>query len=676
MHQDEHTGYSLAISAWAEVPLRPVQVTGSERLMGMYRFDTEVVVPGTVASGRLDLDQAIGSPVVLRILKQRQPPLAMSAANAWPIHGIVARITHRCSGADGHRFRLTVMPELVRLSSACRTRVWRNQTVQDIVLTLCREAGLTAPRWRATVGGERRSCIVQHQETDLAFSERLCARLGIWYLFRFEDGATALEFQDQQPDLPRLPDPYPLRAASRDPVGAPADPWDMPEMVQALETTRQLVPGAVTVRGWDPHAVDPHPEGSVQAAVASPLPGDFRYGCQAPERGREFGRADEDKAGQPGCALLARLLAERHALEHRTGGGRSTIRNLRAGQVLTVQDGATARQLLVVGVDHHGQQGAGGHGTGGRQDLLSYRNRFTAIPHDERLPYRPAERPWPQVPGLVTAQVESQGGAADPYADLDDQGRYRVRLAADRGNPGDAKGSLPVRMLTPSSGQAWGFHLPLHHGAEVLLAHVDGDPDRPVIAGAVPNATSPSVVTQENRTRSRLVTAGGNELMLDDQQGGERIRLQARKDLATEVGNDETRAIAHDQEQRVGRHQRLAVAADRHETIGGDCRIAVGGSLEERVGGGRSETVQGGSTLHVGQAFSVTVGGDHGDQAQQGRSISARTIRLRAEDEIILSTGGAVLSLKKNGDITITGRTITIAGSGAVVVKGSGIRGN
>jgi type VI secretion system secreted protein VgrG len=71
------------------------------------------------------------------------------------------------------------------------------------------------------------------------------------------------------------------------------------------------------------------------------------------------------------------------------------------------------------------------------------------------------------------------------------------------------------------------MHFPLRKGTEVLLAFIDGDPDRPVIAGTVPNPETPSVVNKDNRTRSQIVTAGNNRLYFEDEAGKERILMHS-----------------------------------------------------------------------------------------------------------------------------------------------------
>jgi len=47
-----------------------------------------------------------------------------------------------------------------------------------------------------------------------------------------------------------------------------------------------------------------------------------------------------------------------------------------------------------------------------------------------------------------------------------------------------------------------------------------------------------------------------------------------------------------------------------------------------------------------------------------------------AKDEISLKTGKASILLKKNGDITISGKKINIKGSSDVILKGSKIKEN
>lgn len=48
------------------------------------------------------------------------------------------------------------------------------------------------------------------------------------------------------------------------------------------------------------------------------------------------------------------------------------------------------------------------------------------------------------------------------------------------------------------------MHFPLKPGTEVLTGFVDGDPDRPLIVGAVYRPDTPSPVTSANNTINKL----------------------------------------------------------------------------------------------------------------------------------------------------------------------------
>jgi type VI secretion system secreted protein VgrG len=62
------------------------------------------------------------------------------------------------------------------------------------------------------------------------------------------------------------------------------------------------------------------------------------------------------------------------------------------------------------------------------------------------------------------------------------------------------------------------MHFPLHKGTEVLLSHIGGDPDRPIIVGSVPNPHTPSPSTNRNATQSVIETSSGIRIEMEDQQ--------------------------------------------------------------------------------------------------------------------------------------------------------------
>src|SRR5690606_9481034 len=94
--------------------------------------------------------------------------------------------------------------------------------------------------------------------------------------------------------------------------------------------------------------------------------------------------------------------------------------------------------------------------------------------------------PVPRIPGLVTAKVKAAAGHQDDKS-LD--GAYRINILYEA----QAKDRI-IRMAQPYAGPAQGMHFPLVQDTEVVLAHINGHPDRPIIAGALPNVENPSPV--------------------------------------------------------------------------------------------------------------------------------------------------------------------------------------
>src|SRR5262249_27870817 len=116
-----------------------------------------------------------------------------------------------------------------------------------------------------------------------------------------------------------------------------------------------------------------------------------------------------------------------------------------------------------------------------------YRADFKAIP--KSVPFRPLRAtPRPNIGGVMHAHVDSDG--AGQYAQIDQLGRYRVRMPFDGSDNAGSGASRWIRMAQHYSGPGYGSHFPLHKGAEVLLVHVDGDPDRPIIVASIPNPTT------------------------------------------------------------------------------------------------------------------------------------------------------------------------------------------
>jgi type VI secretion system secreted protein VgrG len=214
---------------------------------------------------------------------------------------------------------------------------------------------------------------------------------------------------------------------------------------------------------------------------------------------------------------LAVVRAQELLVERDVYRGRSTIDGLTAGDRFTLQGHQDAdldgQYLVLESRWHYEQSFLEARSGGGPAAPQRSENDFVAI--RTSVVYRPARTtPKPRIDGLLYATVD--GPEIGTPAPIDDQGRYKIILPFDLDAEVGGHASRWIRMAQPLSGPGFGVHFPLREGAEVVLSHVLGDPDRPVIVGAVPNPQTPSPVTRSNPTQSKIRTSSGIEVEFED----------------------------------------------------------------------------------------------------------------------------------------------------------------
>ncbi|MEZ4329831.1 MAG: hypothetical protein R3B40_31660 [Polyangiales bacterium] len=155
--------------------------------------------------------------------------------------------------------------------------------------------------------------------------------------------------------------------------------------------------------------------------------------------------------------------------------------------------------------------GATGGGADAQLEVHNRQNTVRCIPAE--VPFRPARTtPRPVVSGFVHAQIDGE---------VDGSPRLSTRAGATRCC---SLGTWSSRAAPRHGGFAWPSptpdramvtHLPLHCGAEVLLAHMDGDVDRLVIIGLGNEARVPG--DRQQRYAEHHPDAGGDIVIrMDD----------------------------------------------------------------------------------------------------------------------------------------------------------------
>jgi type VI secretion system secreted protein VgrG len=143
-------------------------------------------------------------------------------------------------------------------------------------------------------------------------------------------------------------------------------------------------------------------------------------------------------------------------------------------------------------------------------------------------------------------------------------------------------------------------------GAEVIVDHEDGHPDRPIVVGCVYNGQNlpPTVVPTVSTLKSMTSPGDGtfNELTFDDTAGAQQIKQHTLKDWTSEVGNDHSETVVANSTSSVG--------IERAEATGVDRSTMVGNNNSEMIGNNEQVTIGQSQTVGIGADQSIGVGGN------------------------------------------------------------------
>ena len=275
---------------------------------------------------------------------------------------------------------------------------------------------------------------------------------------------------------------------------------------------------------------------------------------------------------------------------------------------------------------------------------------------------------------------------------VDEYGRVKVQFHWDRQGKRDENSSGWIRVAQPWAGNQWGTLFVPRIGDEVLIEFVHGDLSRPYVIGSLYNGEDrPPYALPAGRTITTIKSnsskggGGSNELRFEDKKDSEEIYFHAQKNWRTVIENDESETIGNNKTLQVGGNRTETVGKAQTLTIGAACQLTVGTVMSERVGSDKQVEVGGTFSETIGKDLRLTVGND--GRLAFGRNLvlsvgsgitieAQKTVTISAADELTLKCGQAAIVLKKNGDISITGKEISVKASGDLVLKGQKILQN
>jgi type VI secretion system secreted protein VgrG len=669
-------------------------IRGSEFLGNPFEYELRLASEDP----SLQLTELLGRPLGVHI--------ELDGGERRHLHGYVVEADFADARRPAAAYRIVMRPWLWLLGYSRNCRIFQNRSAPEILQDVFADYDFANVDDLLDEEYPKESYVVQYRESDLHFVSRVMERAGIYYYFRHGAAAHTLVLCDspgvhhRAPGCERLP--YHPENDHRNALDAYVDRFHL---------SQRVTPGAVVLHDFDFEK----PNADLLSKMAAPK-GHPHAGFSVYDYPGKYCARGEGETH-------ARVLLEGNQKGHEQVSGHTNARRFATGGLFELthhpRDDQN-REYLIVGtrsaLENHDTETAAGAARS------TFSCEFHAI--DARIPFRstPVTRK-PVVEGPQTAIVVGKSGEeiwTDRY------GRVKVQFHWDRVGGRDENSSCWVRVAQAWAGSNWGAVNIPRIGQEVIVDFLEGDPDRPIVTGRVYNASNmPPYALPGNQTqsgvKSRSTKGGGvanaNEIRFEDRKGGEEFFVQAEKDLNTVVKNDETRKVGADRTTRIGVDESLAVGRNRDASVKGDDSVSVhgsqhvtiGGSRDQEVGAAETVVVVGAQSIEVG-AQSLTVGGARSKTVEGSESISiggdatvqidgarsetvkkdetlridgARTVTIGKKatvsiqeqlvidvgKEIVIRTGEASLTLKKNGDIVLKGKNLISDASGKVSVK-------
>jgi len=566
--------------------------SAQETMSQLFSISASTYTIGT----RISLDDLIGQQVCITLQSANEKLIPIPDRY---FHGVVSYI--ECSGSrvaasdiseDYIDYHLTIQPTAAFMQKRVNSRIYQNKSVIDIITDLFGQHGVVFKN-NTTAAYPKYEYCVQYQESDLDFVNRLLQLEGIFYYFDHSESAHTLIIADAVSAYAQCDEAI-VECYSGSLSTSHVASWN---------GSLSMVNGAFAQKGYDFEQPKKFPSGD--NAVAT-MPSQDLY-----EVYDYVGESEFNKRAKATADI--RLEALQKDMYKSTGQG--DCRSFGVGKTFTFSDHEDSRykgqSFVITGLrstaTQPNQKGALQSGA------ESYRNSFECVPANTV--YRPSSlRNKPLINGVQTAVVTGDSG--DEIL-VDNYGRVKVQFHWDREGQNDSKSSCWIRVAQNWAGNKWGAFFFPRVGQEVLVEFLNGDPDQPIISGAIYNAdlmppyTLPGKKTQSG-IKSRSTKNGAadnfNELRFEDEKGKELLFFQAEKDHQLNVKNDQNDTIGN----------------NRSSTVNNDDIVNVANN----------------QTVNVGKSLTVTAG-----------------------SEVVFKTGGATITMQSSGAIDISGTNITINGT-------------
>jgi type VI secretion system secreted protein VgrG len=568
--------------------------------------------------------------------------------------------------AEGfYRYEATIVPWLWFLTRTADCRIFHSamseppeeMTVPGIVKKVFKDHGFDDFTPSLTGTYRKMDHCVQYRETDFNFVSRLMEQEGIYYFFEHaEEGgvikhklklADAMSAHAEYPDFGTIK--YRGSAAEADDKGS----------ILAWSRVKQVQPGTYKVNDFD----FKRPQTSLLGSGTQ----DRQHANSAFEIYDNTANYVDEEAGDHGDAY-GKLRIEELQAQHDLILGQSDCPGLACGCKFTLAGHPRSdenKDYLIVGVTYRCTAEAYQATGAAPAQEKRFQCDFTAIPAGSV--FRPARvTQKPRIQGPQTAIVV---GKAGEEIFTDEFGRIKVQFHWDRYSTANENTPCWVRVSQLWAGKNWGAIFLPRVGQEVIVEFLDGNPDRPIVTGAVYNGESkPPYPLPDNATKSTIKSnsskggQGFNEIRFEDKKGSEQVFLHAEKDQDVRVKHDAKEWIGNDRHLVVKANQRELVEADKHTHVKGDQLLKVDGNVGRTVAKNEIAKISGNEHLAVTGDYVQKIGGNlHEKVTGNHHEQTTGDIRLTA-------TGNADVKASQNAAVQ-SDMNVHVKGGMVVVVE-------
>ncbi|MBN1566659.1 MAG: type VI secretion system tip protein VgrG [Acidobacteria bacterium] len=599
--------------------------TGSEGISQLFCFQLELLSENK----RIKFEDILGKEISFGVVGTEDGERRF-------IHGIVTAFAQLPDASRLSRYRAVVSPKFWILTRKQNCRIFQNLSVPDILKSVLEGLDVT---WELQGSYQPREYCVQYRETDHNFASRLMEEEGIFYFFRFTKDSHKLVISDNKASHHDMPAQSSL--IYEEVIGGAREEGRISGWIK----TQELGSGKFSLQDYFFETPQTNLFSS-QDILPNAMVGKINHKLKVAGNDQfevyDYpGNYDNKGSGKE----ITKHAMEQLEMSQFVIQGESNVYHLTPGYRFKLKNhpGAEGSYILTT-VTHSASEG--GFHSADEAGHNHYANSFRCIPLS--LLFRPPQqaaksRVW----GCQTAVVV---GAMGEEIYTDKYGRVKVQFHWDRDGRNNESSSCWIRVATHWAGQQWGaIHLP-RVGQEVIVDFLEGDPDRPIIVGSVYNADQmPPYALPDNKTQSGIKSdssprsGGYNEIRFEDLDGNEEIHVHAQKDMNTEVENDKTLKVHHDETIEVENNRTTTIEVDDKTTVNGNMTLTVQKDRSATIMGNDSETVYRDSTVNIMGSESRTI-------------TQSRNTKITMSDTLM---AGGTISVTASG-LTITAPTITL----------------